>query len=134
MLDCLSCKSLYDLIDRQKERLLIPADVIIIVAMQPEHFEANAVTGMSSGTHIQQVNFGDTAFGIIIELVYQRFLAEKEPLRLTMFLVICCQRNKGVTVKECDGDSIRIDTHSELLLSMTKGSTLTALPFCSINA
>ena len=62
MLDCLSCKSLYDLIDRQKERLLIPADVIIIVAMQPEHFEANAVTGMSNGTHIQQVNFGDTAF------------------------------------------------------------------------
>jgi hypothetical protein len=87
MLDFLSGQNLGCFANRDEKHLLIAADIIVIIAVQPEYVETDVVTDTGNGADVQQVQFGSTAFCIITELAYQGIFPEKEPLRLTVPLV-----------------------------------------------
>lgn len=115
--DLLSGQSLAHLVSRDEERLLIAANVIVKVTMQPEHVEADIGIDTGNGAEVQQISFGAVAFGIITELVQQGALEEKEPLRLPVFRIVGADRNEGIIIGQSDKEGVLEDIHGVILLS-----------------
>lgn len=116
------------LVDRNEEDLAVSQKIIIIIAMQPEHREADAVIDPGYGADVQEISFSAAAFSIITELVLQSSFAEKEPLRTTVFLIEGLKRDEGIAVEQSDGDGIREDIHGVNSFLYVKGSTLQHCP------